>query len=153
MIHFTRKRLILQAIVLFFVVAYTQVGRSFQRQPDHPPQTVNLYTYRAEITSVYDGDTVVADIDLGMNIWLRNERLRLWGIDTPELHRGNDRLRARQARDFLRGQILYQRVVIKTIKDRKGKYGRYLAIIYKDGVNINELMVSESFARRYMTKR
>jgi len=153
MIHFTRKKLILKAIVLFFAVAYTQAGLSFQRQPDNLPQTASLYTYRAVITSVYDGDTVVADIDLGMKIWLRNERLRLWGIDTPELHRGNNRHRARQARDFLRRQILDQRVIIKTIKDRKGKYGRYLAIIYKDGVNINELMVSEVFARRYMVKR
>jgi len=113
----------------------------------------NLYTYRAIITSVYDGDTVTADIDLGMNIWLRGERLRLWGIDTPELRRGTRRQAARKARDFLRTQILGQKVIIKTIRDRKGKYGRYLAVIYKGRVNINDLMISKSYARRYKARR
>lgn len=116
-------------------------------------QTKNLYTYRAIVTSVYDGDTITVDIDLGMKIWLRGERLRLWGIDTPELHRGTNREMARIARDFLRTKILGKQVVIKTIKDRKGKYGRYLAIIYKNDVNINELMVTRAYARRYMTRR
>lgn len=119
----------------------------------HAEPVKNLFTYRAVITSVYDGDTVTADIDLGMKIWLRGERLRLWGIDTPELHRGNNRKQARRARDFLRDLILDQKVIIKTIKDRKGKYGRYLAVIYKGELNINELMVSEAYAKRYMATR
>ena len=140
-------------MVLSAAVAYTQQGLSSQRETAQSAPIYQLYTYRAVITSVYDGDTVVADIDLGMKIWLRGERLRLWGIDTPELHRGNNRDLARLARDFLRQQILNQHVIIKTIKDRKGKYGRYLAVIYKAGTNINELMVSKSFARRYMTRR
>jgi len=40
-------------------------------------------------------------------------------------------------------------VIIKTIKDRKGKYGRYLTIIYKDGVNINELLIKKGHAIKY----
>ena len=43
-----------------------------------------LYQYKANIVRVIDGDTVVADIDLGFNVWRRDERLRLFGIDTPE---------------------------------------------------------------------
>jgi len=113
----------------------------------------SLYTYRAIITAVYDGDTVTADIDLGMKIWLRGERLRLWGIDTPELNRGSNREMARKARDFLRTQILGRKVIIKTVRDRKGKYGRYLAVIYKGTTNINELMVSKTYAKRYMARR
>lgn len=48
------------------------------------PPDCGLYTYRAEIVRVIDGDTVVADIDLGFDVWLRDEHLRLDGIDAPE---------------------------------------------------------------------
>jgi len=37
----------------------------------------SLYIYRAKIVSVYDGDTVTADIDMGLNIWAHGEKLRL----------------------------------------------------------------------------
>jgi len=49
------------------------------------------YEYRANIRRVVDGDTVDADIDLGFNVWPRNERLRLYKIDAPET-RGASRL-------------------------------------------------------------
>ena len=37
-------------------------------------------------------------------------------------------------------------VVINTIKDRTGKYGRYLAEVIHEGVNINDLLVERGFA-------
>ena len=43
-----------------------------------------MYEYRATILRVVDGDTVDVDIDLGFGVWLRNERVRIMGIDTPE---------------------------------------------------------------------
>ena len=48
-----------------------------------------LYHYRAVVISVYDGDTCRMDIDLGLDIWQKNEKIRLVRINTPEL-RGND---------------------------------------------------------------
>jgi len=145
-------------LLLLFVMIPLVIGPSGYSKADElnimetgPP--ASLYTYRAIITKVYDGDTVTADIDLGMKIWLRGERLRLWGIDTPELNRGNNRIQARIARDFLRRQILGKQVIVKTIKDRKGKYGRYLAIIYNRNVNINQLMLSQSLAKKYISRR
>ena len=143
------------ALIMALVIWSTPTLRAQSRPANvsSPNLADSLYTYRAVITSVYDGDTVTADIDLGMKIWLRSERLRLWGIDTPELNRGTKRQAARQTRDFLRSQILGQKVIIKTIRDRKGKYGRYLAVIYKGQVNINDLMISESYARRYKARR
>ena len=103
-----------------------------------------LYFYRAKIVSVYDGDTCRADIDLGMGIWLRNEKLRLLRINAPEM-RGEEKEAGRVSRDFLREQILNQTLFIQTHKDKRGKYGRYLAEIWmeEDGkwVNINDRMV------------
>lgn len=105
-----------------------------------------MYTYKAHITQVYDGDTVTVDIDLGLNVWIRNEKVRLYGINAPEL-RGKERPQGLPSRDHLRELILDKDVIIETIKDKKGKYGRYLGIIMLGKVNINEKMVEDGFAK------
>ena len=43
-----------------------------------------MYEYKCKIRKVIDGDTVDVDIDLGFGVWLRKQRVRLVGIDTPE---------------------------------------------------------------------
>ena len=43
-----------------------------------------MYEYRVKIVRVVDGDTVDVDIDLGFGVWLKKQRVRLYGIDTPE---------------------------------------------------------------------
>jgi micrococcal nuclease len=109
-----------------------------------------LYHYKAVVTSVYDGDTCTVDIDLGLHSWIRSEKLRLHRINAPEL-RGKERPKGLISRDFLKSKIEGKEVVIETIKDKKGKYGRYLAEIWfedKPGKfkNINDLLVKEGFA-------
>jgi len=91
---------------------------------------------------VYDGDTITATIDLGFNIVIKGEKLRLYGIDTPEV-RGDSRPEGIKSRDWLRNRILGKDIIIKTLKDKKGKYGRYIATIFIDGVNINDEIVSK----------
>ena len=43
-----------------------------------------MYEYKCKIVKIVDGDTVDVDIDLGFGVWLRKQRVRLVGIDTPE---------------------------------------------------------------------
>ena len=43
-----------------------------------------MYEYNVRLVRVVDGDTVDVDIDLGFGVWLHKERVRLYGIDTPE---------------------------------------------------------------------
>jgi len=43
-----------------------------------------MYEYSCTIARVVDGDTVDVDIDLGFGLWVRGERVRIHGIDTPE---------------------------------------------------------------------
>lgn len=110
----------------------------------------NLYLYKAKIISVYDGDTCHADIDLGLKVWLKNEKLRLLRINAPEM-RGAEKERGKASRDFLRSLIDGKEVIVQTIKDRKGKYGRYLAEIWiedaaQQWINVNDLMVADGFA-------
>lgn len=94
-----------------------------------------MYEYMAMVVSAYDGDTIRADIDLGFGIVMQNQSIRLLGIDTPEV-RGEERPEGLIARDYVREQILGKEVMLKTYKDTKGKYGRWLADVYyrKDGV-------------------
>jgi micrococcal nuclease len=83
----------------------------------------------AKVVSVYDGDTVRADIDLGFNIIMNNQSIRLLGINTPEV-RGDEKAQGIIVRDYVREQILEQNIILKTYKDSKGKYGRWLGEIF-----------------------
>lgn len=107
-----------------------------------------MYTYRAHITEAYDGDTVTALVDLGFHIQFAM-KLRLHGINAPEL-RGDERLLGLVARDKLRELILHRDVTIQTFKDKQGKYGRYLALIFCDGVNVNQAMIDAGCAVEYL---
>jgi len=107
-----------------------------------------LYVYKATITDVYDGDTVTATIDLGFSVHTV-QKLRLSGIDAPEM-RGSERPRGIVSRDALRQAILNKEVLVKTAKDERGKYGRYLAEIYllHGGTykSVNQWMVDQGYA-------
>ena len=106
-----------------------------------------MYEYKAKIVKVYDGDTVTAEIDLGFNVIIK-EKIRLSGINAPEV-RGKERPQGLLSRDFLRDMILGQYVTIKTMRDKKGKYGRYRGTIFLeeegDFININEWIVENDY--------
>ena len=53
-----------------------------------------MYEYKATIVRVVDGDTVDVDIDLGFDVWLRSQRIRLFGVDTPECRTRNKATKA-----------------------------------------------------------
>lgn len=108
-----------------------------------------LFHYTAHVQSVYDGDTCRVDIDLGLGMWVRNEKLRLVRINAPEMT-GSDKPAGTASRDFLRELIDGQQIIIETLKDQRGKYGRYLAEIWleQDGLwlNVNDELVAAGHA-------
>ncbi|GEM_PF-251984 len=108
-----------------------------------------LFHYTARVQSVYDGDTCRVDIDLGLGIWIRNEKLRLVRINAPEMT-GPEKARGTVARDFLRELIDGKEIIIETVKDRRGKYGRYLAEIWiqqeECWINVNDALVAAGHA-------
>lgn len=110
------------------------------------------YTYKAVCTRVVDGDTVDLRIDLGLGITIQR-RIRLYGVDAPEIfgvHKLSDEYEQGEITTlWLKEQIEGKEIQIQTFKDRKGKFGRYLATLYRDGVNINTKMVEEGFAQKY----
>lgn len=108
-----------------------------------------MYTYNALVTSVFDGDTFRADVDLGFGIWKRNESFRLWGLDAPEIA-GDKSGKGKAARDALRALILNKEVTITTKVDRQEKYGRYLAKVTviqgEKEVDVNLYMIEVGYA-------
>jgi len=106
------------------------------------------YTYKAHVIGVYDGDTITVDIDLGMSTWKKNVKLRLARIDTPEV-RGKERAQGLQVRDYVRVLILNQEVIIKTTKDKTGKYGRYLTEVILGDMNLNDHLLELGMATKY----
>ncbi len=102
------------------------------------------YYYKANVTSVYDGDTITATVDLGFNVKMKI-KVRLAGINAPEI-RGKQRPEGLKSRDYLRSLILDKDVVLHTRKDKKGKYGRYIATVYIDNKNVNDLLVENNHA-------
>lgn len=118
---------------------------------DQNPQ-FNQYTYQAQVTAVYDGDTVTTDIYLGLGVWKKGEKIRLYGINTPEIRGGTPEEKARgfAARDYLRQLLLNKTIILETRKDKSGKYGRLLGTLWLDGVNINLLLIAEGHAVEYL---
>jgi len=108
------------------------------------------YTYKALTTDVYDGDTVTVEIDLGFKINF-TEKIRLLGINAPEM-KGTDKAKGTKSRDALRKMILKKEIIIKTEKDKKEKYGRYLGTIFIEKnskwICVNEWMVKNKFAEK-----
>jgi len=92
---------------------------------------LQLYTYGAVVVRVVDGDTLILDIDLGCGVWLRGERCRLLGIDTPE-PRGETKEEGQRATRYVQQLVetYGDQVVIQTAKDTKGKYGRWLVTVW-----------------------
>lgn len=112
-----------------------------------------MYEYEAVVTSVYDGDTFRADVDLGWGIWARNTSLRLNRIDAPELRAAG----GGQSKEFV-AQIMPvgSEFILHTIKDKKDKYGRMLAeVIYNNQsapVYVSDELVKAGLAKYWNGK-
>ena len=109
-----------------------------------------MYEYSAVITNVYDGDTLTADVDLGFKTWAKKVKLRLAGIDTPEIRTKDpqEKIKAIEARDRVRELCLGKEVVIKT--HGKGKYGRWLTTIQiSDNIDLAQSLIQENLGKVY----
>ena len=106
-------------------------------------------SFRARITSVYDGDTIKAIFKFRgvYNTW----SCRIIGIDTPELRTKNleEKELGYKARDFLRGLVLNKVVQLKCHKF--DKYGRLLVDVAfgDEGTDVKDILIQNKFALPY----
>jgi micrococcal nuclease len=120
-----------------------------------------MYEYKAHVVKVVDGDTVDVDIDLGFGIVMKDERVRIMGIDTPE-SRTSDKVeklfgKAASARvkELLDDDIILKTQIARNGEDMKGKYGRILGDFiverFEDGRQemLTDILVAEGHAVAY----
>lgn len=120
-----------------------------------------MYEYKAHVVKVVDGDTVDVDIDLGFGIVMKDERVRIMGIDTPE-SRTSDKVeklfgKAASARvkELLDDDIILKTQIARNGEDMKGKYGRILGDFiverFEDGRQemLTDILVEEGHAVAY----
>ena len=113
-----------------------------------------MFTYQATVLRIIDGDTVDVDIDLGFSVWLKKQRVRMMGIETPES-------RTRDKEEKVRGLLSKKKltelcpvgsiVQLMTAKDKnKGKFGRILGTLVVDGVDVNQWLIENNYAVPYL---
>ena len=90
-----------------------------------------MYTYRGEVKAVIDADTIDVLIDLGFGVHTM-QRLRLYGIDAPEMRTEAGKIAKEYVKSVLMGGDAFKYVYVRTLKDGKDKYGRKLAVLYFD---------------------
>ena len=117
-----------------------------------------MYEYKALINRVVDGDTVDIDIDLGFGIWMKDERVRIMGIDTPESRTRDLVEKAFGLASKARLKELIPEGSIQTLKtevdkdgeDAKGKFGRILGdFLSEGGRRVTEILIEEGHAVDY----
>lgn len=115
--------------------------------------TPSLYTYRCTVARVVDGDTIDLNIDLGFNVWIK-ERVRLYGIDTPETRTRDliEKAAGFKAKQYVEDWVKDPAgLAVRTHKDKRGKYGRTLGEIHRIGwvKTLNQELVDLGLAKVY----
>ena len=88
-----------------------------------------MFEYSCRIVRVVDGDTVDVDIDLGFDLWLKKQRIRLYGVDTPESRTRDleEKKYGLAAKDFVEKHLpVGSKQTLRTKLDDRGKFGRIL---------------------------
>ena len=115
-----------------------------------------LYKYKAYVKDVYDGDTITVDISLGFHVNMTDIKVRLVGIDTPEVRTRDldEKEKGLATRDWLRERILGKKVLLHTAK--RGKFGRWLGTIWEIEQDkpefensYNKQLINEGLAKEY----
>jgi micrococcal nuclease len=105
------------------------------------------YTYRAEVVKVVDGDTIDVHIDLGFYVWIRFQRIHLYGIAAPAPAEAAGVAATAHLESLIGGKM----VILKSLRgedppDRQGSFNNWEGLVWLDGKSINDAMVESGNA-------
>lgn len=104
------------------------------------------YRYAVTIQRVIDGDTLVGDVDLGFRTWLHGVRIRLLGLDCPEI----DTVEGEAAKAFVNDSVdrAMGSGIIESVK--MDKFNRWDATLYLSGEtsSLNEQLLQTGHAKK-----
>lgn len=101
------------------------------------------YQYRAQIVRVVDGDTVIADVDLGFNCWVREQSFRICGINAREKDEPGGAAAARNLAQILTPGTAVTLISVKPDKFG-GRYDAYLRL--GDGSDVSATLIETQWA-------
>jgi len=111
-----------------------------------------VYTYRAKLQRVVDGDTVEVSIDLGFYTWVE-KTIRINGVDTWESRTLNleEKEAGKKAKEFTKELLNRNGGEFTIISRELDKFGRVLADIYVDGEvkSVTELLIENGHGYAY----
>ena len=111
-----------------------------------------MYEYKVKVLRVVDGDTIDVDVQLGFDVILSKQRVRLHGIDTPESRTRNkeEKIRGLLSKEYLR-DMCFEGSTVRLQSKERGKFGRILGILYADNnsISVNQQMIDDGFAVPY----
>jgi micrococcal nuclease len=114
---------------------------------------MSLYTYKAKVIRVIDGDTIKAMIDLGFDTWI-SITVRFDGFNAPESRTRDlvEKKKGLEAKERVI-QILQENGNVFTLVSKGvGKYGRCLADIYVESLEdltLQKYLISEGLGSEY----
>lgn len=121
------------------------------------------FEYKAKVLKVYDGDTFIADIDLGFGFFLKNKLVRLMGVDTPEIKTkdSEEKKFAELSKKFVenffkqnKNEVILHTHIEKISLEGKEKFGRILAYVFNDSSeeSLNKKIIDNLLGVEYFGK-
>lgn len=119
----------------------------------HKTDFIKPYQYWGKVVKVVDGDTVDFEIAVGFNI-LISARVRLIGVDTPEIHKvkrtSKEYAKGRKAAKYVERILPPGKwVELRIFTGAREKYGRWLGEVFVDGSNLNEKLIKRGYAMEH----
>lgn len=116
------------------------------------------YEYNATVIDIVDGDTITVDIDLGFNVKLANQKVRLLGVDTPESRTSDkiEKIFGMASKEYCKkfiDECKDKTVVIRTyLSNSEEKFGRLLGEIINPTTKkiLNEELIKNNYAVKYL---
>ena len=110
------------------------------------------YLYPAKLERVVDGDTIVVSLTLGLDVILEHQWIRLYDINAWE-PKGEQKEKGLEATKYLKERLSKGNIEIEIRQEwgqnGKGKYGRWLGVLYVDGVDVNVELMERGHAEEY----
>jgi len=116
------------------------------------------YEYNATVIDIVDGDTITVDIDLGFNVKLANQKVRLLGVDTPESRTSDkiEKIFGMASKEYCKkfiDECKDKTVIIRTyLSNSEEKFGRLLGEIINPTTKkiLNEELIKNNYAVKYL---
>lgn len=103
-------------------------------------------SYLCEVKEAFSGDDLMAMVDLGVeNLW-KKQRIRLYGVDTPNAINAQSDTEAGQIRTLVRNMVLRRKAWVTIISKNTSSWVVVLEIETPDGViNVNDFLIARGY--------